>query len=121
GAFKSVAKAFSLFKLHTHTHLYTSETLESDFLGRIFQIENVYTLGNFKKLNTFGKANVATKNFPIKVDELRKKFKIKDGGSDFLYFITCYAYNHILIHCSKISLNTLSLQSSILFIVYLSR
>lgn len=102
GAFKSVAKAFSLFKLHTHTHLYTSDTLESDFLGRIFQIENVYTLGEFKKLNTFGKANVATKNFPIKVDEVRKKFKIKDGGSDFLYFVTDYADNHIVIHCSKI-------------------
>ncbi|MBD1429380.1 THUMP-like domain-containing protein [Sphingobacterium litopenaei] len=102
GAFKSVAKAFGLFKLHTHTHLYTSENLVKDFPGRIFKIQNVYSLGEFKKLNTFAKANVATKNFPIKVDEIRKKFKIKDGGADFLYFVTDYAENHIVIHCSKV-------------------
>ncbi|MCA5004931.1 THUMP-like domain-containing protein [Sphingobacterium bovistauri] len=102
GAFKSVAKVFGLFKLHTHTHLYTSEKLVEDFPGRNFLIQNVYSLSEFKKLNTFTKANVATKNFPIKVDDIRKKFKIKDGGSDFLYFVTDYADNHIVIHCSKI-------------------
>jgi hypothetical protein len=102
GAFKSVAKAFGLFKLHTHTHLYTSDVLVADFPGRIFQIQQVFSLGEFKKLNTFTKANVATKNFPIKVDEIRKKFKIKDGGSDFLYFVTDCDENHIVIHCSKV-------------------
>jgi len=102
GAFKSIAKEFGLFKLHTHTHLYTSDTIENDFLGRIFEIQNVYSLGEFKKSNTITKANVAAKNFPIKVDDIRKKFKIKDGGNDFLYFVTDYAENHIVIHCSKI-------------------
>lgn len=103
GAFKSVAKEFNLFKLHTHTHLYTSDKVENDFLGRIFEIQQVYSLGEFKKLNTFTKANVATKNFPIKVDDIRKKFKIKDGGNDFLYFVTDYADNHIVIYCTKLS------------------
>lgn len=102
GAFKSVAKDFNLFKLHSHTHLYTSDKLEKDFLGRIFEIQKVYTLSEFKKLNAFEKANVVSKNFPIKVDDIRKKFKIKDGGKDFLYFVTDYVENHIVIHCSKI-------------------
>lgn len=102
GAFKSVAKEFNLFKLHSHTHLYTSDKLEKDFLGRIFEIQKVYTLSEFKKLNAFEKANVVSKNFPIKVDDIRKKFKIKDGGKDFLYFVTDYVENHIVIHCSKI-------------------
>lgn len=102
GAFKSVAKEFNLFKLHSHTHLYTAHKLEKDFLGRIFEIQKVYTLSEFKKLNAFEKANVVSKNFPIKVDDIRKKFKIKDGGKDFLYFVTDYAENHIVIHCSKI-------------------
>lgn len=103
GAFKSVAKAFALFKLHTHTHLYTSALLEKDFPGRIFEIQQIFSLGEFKKLNSFAKANVATKNFPIKVDDIRKKFKIKDGGVDFLYFVTDYAENHLVIHCTKLS------------------
>lgn len=103
GAFKSVAKEFNLFKLHTHTHLYTSDALVNDFPGRVFKIEQVYSLSDFKKSNHFQKANVAAKNFPIKVDEIRKKFKIKDGGIEFLYFVTDYAENHIVIHCSKVS------------------
>lgn len=102
GAFKSVAKEFNLFKLHNHTHLYTTDKLEKDFLGRIFEIQKVYTLSEFKKLNAFKKANVVSKNFPIKVDEIRKKFKIKDGGKDFLYFVTDHTENNIVIHCSKI-------------------
>src|SRR5690606_23088602 len=67
GAFKTVAKRFNFFKLHTHTHLYTSDTLNQEFPGRIFTIQQVYSISAFKK-NTLKQANVATKNFPVKVD-----------------------------------------------------
>nr|WP_231561025.1 hypothetical protein [Sphingobacterium sp. T2] len=103
GAFKSVAKEFNLFKLHTHTHLYTSDSVVSDFPGRIFKIENLYSLSEFKKLSPFAKANVATKNFPMKVEDIRKRFKIKDGGEDYLFFATDYADNLIVIHGKKLS------------------
>ena len=102
GAFKSAAKAFNLFKLHVHTHLYTAMSIVNEFPGRIFKIENVYSLNEFKKSNTIVKANVVCKNFPIKVEDIRKKYKIKDGGADFLYFITDINENHRVIHCTKI-------------------
>ena len=101
GAFKSIAKQFNLFKIHTHSHLYTSETEVKDFPGRIFKIEQVYKLSDFKKINTIQKANVAAKNFPIKVEDIRKKYKIKDGGQEFLYFTTDANEQHIVIHCRK--------------------
>ena len=101
GAFKTIAKRFNLFKLHTNTHLYTSETINTEFPGRIFKILNVQNIPTFKKNNRIDKANVATKNFPIKVDEIRKRFKIKDGGEDFLFFTTDAAGNHIVIHGLK--------------------
>lgn len=102
GAFKVTAKLFNLAKLHVHAHLYTSDHMEQHFPGRIFSVQKVYNFNTFKKQNTIVKANVATKNFPMKVEELRKKFKLKDGGKDFLYFTTDPAGNHIVIHCSKV-------------------
>jgi len=98
GAFKTIAKRFDLYKLHQHTHLYTANDIKDHFPGRIFQIQQVYTLSNFKKENKISQANVATKNFPVKVEDIRKKFKIKDGGKDFLYFTTDMTGNHIVIH-----------------------
>ncbi|MCI0919938.1 THUMP-like domain-containing protein [Sphingobacterium rhinopitheci] len=102
GAFKTTAKLFNLAKLHTHAHLYTSDLLELRFPGRIFEVVKVYNFNEFKKQNTIAKANVAAKNFPVKVDDIRKKFKLKDGGKDFLYFTTDPSGNHIVIHCLKV-------------------
>ncbi|NGF56103.1 hypothetical protein G5B00_06200 [Parapedobacter sp. SGR-10] len=102
GAFKTISKRFSLFKLHTNTHLYTAEILDEEFPGRIFKIQKVQSIPSFKKNNSLTKANVATKNFPIKVDEIRKRYKIKDGGSDFLFFTTDPAGNHIVIQGVKV-------------------
>lgn len=102
GAFKTVAKQFQLYKLHTHTHLYTAEEFTEEFPGRVFQIMKTYPISEFKKLNSINKANVAIKNFPMKVEDIRKKFKIKDGGSDFLYFVTNAADQLIVIHCRKV-------------------
>ncbi|MFZ4862790.1 THUMP-like domain-containing protein [Sphingobacterium sp. Mn56C] len=101
GAFKTVAAAFHVGKLHSSTHLYTSTTLVENFPGRCFHIVGVFSLPQFKKTSNFPKANVAAKNFPLKVEEIRKKYKIKDGGNDFLYFTTDPAGNYIVIHCTK--------------------
>lgn len=103
GAFKTVAPKYNVGKLHQHSHLYTSSTLVSDFPGRIFQIQEIYPLSSFKKMAKNLQANVAAKNFPMKVDEIRKKYKIKDGGKDFLYFTTDYKENLIVLHVTKIS------------------
>ncbi|HMR19553.1 MAG TPA: hypothetical protein PKA53_09670 [Sphingobacterium sp.] len=102
GAFKSIAKRFNLYKLHIHTHLYTSDTLYTEFPGRIFHIKKVQSIPAFKKQNTLNKANVISKNFPIKVDDIKKKFKIKDGGADFLFFTTDADGIHIVVHGVKV-------------------
>lgn len=102
GAFKIAAKRFNLFKLHTHSHLYTSHDFHTDFPGRTFLVKDTFTLAVFKKRENLAKANVTTKNFPMRVEEIRKKFKIKDGGSEYLYFTTDYLGNPIVIHCAKV-------------------
>lgn len=102
GAFKSIAKRFNFYKLHIHTHLYTSDDLQEDFPGRVFQIKRVYTIPAFKSESNIRKANVISKNFPIKVEDIKKKFKIKDGGDDFLFFTTDADENHIVVHTVRV-------------------
>lgn len=101
GAFKCIGVAFDLFKLQQHTHLYTSDRYVEDFPGRCFRILDIYPLSKLKKNKAVSKANVVTKNFPTRVDDIRKKFKIVDGGSDFLYFCTLQGGEHVAIHCTR--------------------
>ncbi len=88
GGFHQVATQLHLFKLHQHSHLYTNTNLIA-FPGRRFKIEQslAYNKKNMKRLG-ITKANITTRNFPETVQQLRKKYKIKDGGDLYLFFTT---------------------------------
>ncbi len=102
GGFKVVAKKLQLFKLHKHTHLYTSKHL-IDFTGKTFKIEEVL-LYNKKAIKKMGikKANVISRNFPISVAEIRKNLKISDGGDIYLFFTTNSENQRVVIKCARI-------------------
>ena len=86
GCFKLISERFAIQKLHANTHLYTSKDFLSDFPGRSFEIKETYEYPVFKKMKKSWNANVISKNFPIKVEEVRKKHKIKEGNLDYLFF-----------------------------------
>ena len=98
-----MAHTFNIHKLHKHSHLYTSEEL-IDFPGRSFKIEQVipYNKKDIKFLENT-KANVTTRNFPLKVEEIRKKHKIKDGGEMYIFFTTDLNNDKIVVICKKIT------------------
>ena len=102
GAFNSIAEQLNVFKLHKHSHLYTNEQL-IDFPGRRFKIETIapYNKKKFKQQFKLDKANFTTRNFPETVAQLRQKLKVKDGGTDYLFFTTDEDNNKIVIHCTK--------------------
>ena len=102
GAFKSVASQLNVLKLHPNTHLYTLDKL-IDFPGRRFKIDKVlpYNRKLLKKEFIY-KANVAIRNFPETVDQIRRKLNIKDGGKNFLFVTTSIITNKVIIICSKI-------------------
>lgn len=102
GAFHSVTKQLNVFKLHQHSHLYTSECLV-EFPGRYFKIENIIPY-NKKELKNLAitKANITTRNFPETVEQIRKKLGIKDGGDMYLFFTTDMDNRRIVIVSSKI-------------------
>jgi hypothetical protein len=105
GAFRTVAHRFALRKLHPNSHLYTSDELAADFPGRIFEVGEVidFASKNIKTLaSRYPKANLTTRNFPLTVDALRKKTKIKDGGDDYLFATTCEGDRRVVVCCRKV-------------------
>ncbi|KAB1071926.1 class I SAM-dependent methyltransferase [Tamlana haliotis] len=104
GAFESVSEQLKINKLHKHSHLYTSDNLV-EFPGRSFKIEQIlqYNKKALKTLN-ISKANITTRNFPETVQNIRKKFKIIDGGTHYLFFTTNMNDKKIILVCSKIEM-----------------
>ncbi|WP_338791160.1 RsmD family RNA methyltransferase [Bernardetia sp. MNP-M8] len=107
GAFKSIAKKYQLNKFSSNTHLYTSQKLKKDFVGKIFKITEVISFSKKEVKRKFGKKqlNVVTRNFPMSVKELRKQFSVLEGDNQFLFFTTITSKSvdeKIVILCEKI-------------------
>jgi len=103
GGFKSVSKQSNVLKLHQHTHLYTLQELV-EFPGRRFKIERILPYNKqLLKKELHEKANISTRNFPEAVQQIRKKFKIKDGGDTYVFFTTNLHNEKIVIICKKVS------------------
>lgn len=105
GAFNLVAERFGLKKLHKNTHLYTSNELIPDFPGRIFLIESVCGSSKHEIKNlrvNAPQANITVRNYPLTVNEFRKKTGIREGGE--LYIFACKLINDVnaIVQCKKI-------------------
>lgn len=103
GGFDEVGSFYKLNKLHKHSHLYTSDHLIS-FPGRVFKIERsiLYSKIEMKQFLENQKANVTIRNFPETVENIRKKWKIKEGGNLYCFFTTDEINNKIVLICSKL-------------------
>ncbi len=90
GAFKLLAKVFGLKKLHKNTHLYTAEHRNSSFPGRVFRVIDQLTMNKkvLRKRIPEMKANISVRNFPMSVEEIRKKTGIKEGGKAYVLAAT---------------------------------
>ncbi|TAH19008.1 MAG: hypothetical protein EAZ08_10150 [Cytophagales bacterium] len=105
GGFKSISSHYQIAKLHTNSHLYTSEHLINNFVGRIFEIQAIISL-NKKELQKYipeNKANISVRNFPLSVEEIRKKIGMKEGGNTFVFATTDYENKKVILICKKIA------------------
>ncbi len=82
GAFNLVSEQFKVKKLHPNTHFYTSNECISNFPGRILEVQVV----DSKQIEKGSQFNIISKNYPLTPDEIRKKYKLKDGGTQYLIF-----------------------------------
>ncbi len=99
GAFHTFATRYGIKKLHAHTHLYTSETLNPEVPGRVFHIRAVtkYDKKAVAAVLPIAQANVAVRNFPDTAEAVRKKLGLKDGGNIYLFAVTTAEGRKILI------------------------
>jgi 16S rRNA G966 N2-methylase RsmD len=104
GCFAEVSQCFKIPMVDRESHLFVAETDVPDFPGRRFRIRKVVSM-NKKELREaltgITHANVSTRHFPLSADALRKKLKLKDGGSLYL-FATTWRSKHILMFCERI-------------------
>jgi 16S rRNA G966 N2-methylase RsmD len=100
GFFKTVLRA-GMVQLGEHTHLYTSDQLEEQFPGKVFEvIESGPVQGSWLSIK---QANISTRNFPMSPEALRKKLKLKDGGEFTLFGIQNSSKKNELILSKKIT------------------
>lgn len=99
-----LAAHFDLKKLDINSHLYTSDRLVTEFPGRVFRVEKVINFSdkNLKEVHkTLPKANITTRNFPLSVDALRNKSRIKEGGEIYLFATTLNPKRPLLVISRK--------------------
>lgn len=104
GAFRSVAHAYQVEKLHPNSHLYTSDEALPHFPGRMFRVDGWCGFGK-KEVKSLlagvAKANLTVRNFPASVAELRKRLKLSEGGEVYLFATTLADGQKVLVRCSK--------------------
>ena len=83
GAFRLISERYGVQKLDINTHLYTSNTCLSDFPGRIWEV--VEEIKDPKKqLDKSARYSIISRNYPLSPEEIRKKYKLKDGDECYL-------------------------------------
>lgn len=90
GAFKSISRIYGIGKLHVSTHLYTSAELVGEFPGRVFEVTGFVKpeKKDVARQISSGKANVISRNHPLKAEELKLRVGITDGGDQYLIAFT---------------------------------
>ncbi|MBX2843554.1 MAG: class I SAM-dependent methyltransferase [Flammeovirgaceae bacterium] len=104
GLFKSVSQNLNLRKLHSNSHLYTFNRWQENLPGRVFEIENIINFNKkeLRKLQNLKKANITARNFPLTVQQIRKKTGLTEGGDIFLFATTNLNNDLIIIKSKKI-------------------
>lgn len=98
GAFKTVGVRNKIYKLHPSSHLFTSENKIDGFPGKIFKIlQSVKLDQTLKDFFPGGYANIVTRNYPLTVEEIKKKTRLKEGGNLFLICTQSEKEKHVLI------------------------
>ena len=104
GCFDELAAAYGVSPVSRNSHLFLSAEPVDGFPGRSFSIERVTTLNKRElrqALSGIEKANIATRNFPLSVAELRKRLKLKDGGDVYIFATTTAEGEHVLLISHK--------------------
>jgi hypothetical protein len=103
GAFKVLGQRFGVKKLARNSHLYTSQNRVPNFPGRTFEIVG-FCKPDTKEIQQLigqNKANLTLRNFPAKIQDLRKKWRLNEGGEFYLFATTLFDDKKIVVVTRK--------------------
>ena len=104
GCFGVLSGRYDVRMLSKNSHLFVSQAPIEAFPGRSFRIIAVSSFNKKelkRHLSSITKANIATRNFPLSVAELRKRLKLKDGGETYIFATTLSDESHVLVITEK--------------------
>ena len=104
GCFGVLSERYDARMLSKNSHLFVSREPIAAFPGRSFRIIAVSSFNKKelkRHLSGITKANIATRNFPLSVAELRKRLKLKDGGETYIFATTLSDESHVLMITEK--------------------
>ena len=104
GCFGVLSERYDARMLSKNSHLFVSQAPIEAFPGRSFRIIAVSSFNKKelkRHLSGITKANIATRNFPLPVAELRKRLKLKDGGETYIFATTLSDESHVLVITEK--------------------
>ena len=108
GCFGVLSRRYDARMLSKNSHLFVSQAPIEAFPGRSFRIIAVSSFNKKelkRHLSGITKANIATRNFPLSVAELRKRLKLKDGGETYIFATTLSDESHVLVITEKACFN----------------
>ena len=105
GCFAEIEQAFEVSQLAPNSHLFASDQVIEDFPGRKFRISAVTSMNKQElkqALKDIRQANIAVRNFPMSVADLRKRLKLSEGGNDYIFATTLTEGKKVLIICQHL-------------------
>ena len=113
GCFHELCEQFGLVPVGPNSHLFVRNpdiaeppcvSVDKDFPGRVFQISAISSMNKRslrQNLQGITQANISTRNFPLKPEELRRRLKLRDGGDTYLFGTTLSDGSHVILICKK--------------------
>ena len=105
GCFAEIEQAFEVSQLAPNSHLFASDQAIEDFPGRKFRVTAVTSMNKQElkqALKDIRQANIAVRNFPMSVADLRKRLKLSEGGNDYIFATTLTEGKKVLIICQHL-------------------
>ena len=113
GCFHELCEQFGLAAVGPNSHLFVRNpdiaeppyvSVDKEFPGRVFQISAISSMNKRslrQNLQGITQANISTRNFPLKPEELRRRLKLRDGGDTYLFGTTLSDGSHVILICKK--------------------
>lgn len=106
GVFDELASRYAVYPLGPNSHLFCSDVKVAAFPGRSFEIVAQSSMNKQElkaKIMPLRQANISVRNFPLSVAELRKRLKLSEGGSNYLFATTLANGDHVLLVGKKLT------------------